>query len=428
MRQLHLWLLRRRVLTIATPPLMRFFNPIIALLIGALLQFITAPAHSQVSTKTYALTPSVTAEEGENAELTVTLGEAAPSDGLLFNVNYDYSSGSATSADTGTTPTTVRVLPSATSATISVPIFLDRRIVDNGETFTVTITPASGVTGWSVTAGKTATSTVTIIDNAASITFPQATYRFTEVHPLQTNQRLWPAIVSVDWMALSNVGLSRIDVEWRMNGILLTREDIDDFDRPSTGFNVFPFERCRSLSLGRCGHGSEESPVVEQTHNVASQIVNDQLVEGDETYIVTLKPPDGWPEPTIASATITVIDDDVASARIAFGNSATGTSSYNVSVAENSGTLNVLVTVSHLPESQTTFDVEVLTTGTADEETDYRIGTQSVTFGPTDSKTKTLSVEILDDTNFEPGETIQLRIAAADKPVDDLGDYYKRHA
>ncbi|MCY4361540.1 MAG: hypothetical protein OXE42_05035, partial [Gammaproteobacteria bacterium] len=137
----------------------------LALLLGVFLQFAAAPAQAQ--SKTYALTPSVTAAEGTNAELTVTLGEAAPPDGLSFDVRYDYSSGGAKQEDTGTTPSTVSVAGSSRTATISVPIAADLADVDNGETFTVTIAPATGVTGWSVAPGGTATATVTITDNAA---------------------------------------------------------------------------------------------------------------------------------------------------------------------------------------------------------------------------------------------------------------------
>ena len=81
------------------------------------------------------------------------------------------------------------------------------------------------------------------------------------------------------------------------------------------------------------------------------------------------------------------------------------------------GTLDVPVTVNRLPGSSTTFDIEVLATGTATDGADYRIETKSVTFGPTDnSKTKNLSVAITNDPALEPDETIELRIAAADRP------------
>ena len=82
-------------------------------------------------------------------------------------------------------------------ATITVPIQSDRS-ADSGETFNVTIEPAGGVTGWSVAAGGTDTSTVTITDNAASITFDKAGY---SVEETDGSGRL-----DYTWTALSYVG------------------------------------------------------------------------------------------------------------------------------------------------------------------------------------------------------------------------------
>ncbi|MCY4393973.1 MAG: hypothetical protein OXC10_02430, partial [Rhodospirillaceae bacterium] len=392
---------------------------VLALLFGALGLFEIAPAQAQATGKTYALTPSVTAAEGTDAVLTVTLGEAAPPDGLAFDVRYDYSGGGATSADTGTTPGTVRVAAGRRTATVSVPIAADLADVDNGETFTVTIAPASGVTGWSVAPGGTATSTVTIIDNAASITLSREALRHNESEGEGLLTRL-----EAPWRALSNVGLSSINVE--LSGSDGTPTNGDDFSRLSTRFNIAPFQRCQSDGLGKCGH--PDGPTLTGSNLLYRGVVDDDLVEGDETFIVTLKPPAGWPAPDIASATVTIVDDDAAKARIAFGGSAAATSAYTASVAENGGTLEVPVTVSHLPGSSTTFEVEVLATGTAGEGADYRIATKSVTFGPDTSKTQNLTVTILNDADREPAETIVLRIAPADETVDDLGDYYARHA
>ena len=57
---------------------------------------------------TYAIAPSVAADEGEDAELAIRLGQAAPTGGLTLNVAYDYS-GSAATADTGSTLSTLKV-------------------------------------------------------------------------------------------------------------------------------------------------------------------------------------------------------------------------------------------------------------------------------------------------------------------------------
>ncbi|MCY4555644.1 MAG: cadherin-like beta sandwich domain-containing protein, partial [Chloroflexi bacterium] len=378
---------------------------------------IDSVAVTVASSRTYALTPSVTAAEGTDAVLTVTLGRAPPRGGLAFDVRYDYSGGGATSADTGTTPGTVRVEAGSRTATISVPITADYRIVDSGETFTVTIAPVTGVTGWSVAPGGTATSTVTITDNAARVTLDAAAYSFREGDPGDST-------LGTTWRAQSYVSLSFVDVEW----VGVTATDGVDYHGRSTRVGYTPLGDCQSQGRRKCGHS--DGPELTGTDPLRLEVVDDDLVEGDETFTVTLRTPAGWSAAPIASATVTIVDNDAAAARIAFGNSAAGTSTYTASVAENvsGGTLEVPVTVSHLPGSPTTFEVEVLATGTAVEGADYRIGTKLVTFGPGTSKTQNLTIAIVDDTNREPAETIELRIAAADNPVNDLGDYYARNA
>ena len=360
------------------------------------------------SSRTFWITPEVTAAEGSNAELTVTLGEAAPSGGLAFDVSYGYPQGGADAGDTGTTRSTVRVASGSTTATISVPIQSDRTW-DTGETFTVTIAPASGVTGWSVASVGTATATVTITDDAASVTFNDAAYSFAET---VGSRDVW-----YHWQARPYVGESL--------------GSITSADGTATGGRVdYSFEG-GGIGYQRSGAvcRDELCRTPDRTRDVT--VIDDDLVEDDETFTITLVPPQGWSAQPHATTTVTITDDDRAAAKIAFGSDAAGTSKHAASVDEDvtGGTLDVPVTVSHLPGSPTTFDIEVLATGTAAEGSDYRIGTKSVTFGPTDnSKTKNLRVAITNDTDPEDNETIELRIAAADQTADDLGDHYARDA
>ena len=162
-------------------------------------------------------------------------------------------------------------------------------------------------------------------------------------------------------------------------------------------------------------------------------ITDDDLVEDAET--VVLEATTTEPGITATGTTVTITDDDAAAAKIAFGNAADSTTAYEVSVAENvaGGTLNVPVTVSHLPGAPTTFNVEVVAGNTATEATesggDFSIATKSLTFGPTDTDlTKNLVVTITDDSLADYAETFGLRITPADSTPDDLGDHYERHA
>ena len=172
------------------------------------------------------------------------------------------------------------------------------------------------------------------------------------------------------------------------------------------------------------------------TATLTVPLADDDLVEGDETFEATLSTSvSGWNAASSgATATVTIGDGDDDDAKVAFGNDAAGTSKHAVRVAENvsGGMLDVPVTVSHLPGSSTTFAVEVLNTGTATEYVDtsnpgdFRIGTKSVTFGPTDMKTKNLRVAITNDSTLEADETIELRIAPADQTATALEDRYER--
>ncbi len=90
--------------------------------------------------RSYAISDA-TAAEGENAELSITLGENAPANGLQFTVATNFAgSATATAEDVGATPTTVTVPAGQRKATLSIPIAADSE-AEAAETFTVAITP-----------------------------------------------------------------------------------------------------------------------------------------------------------------------------------------------------------------------------------------------------------------------------------------------
>ncbi len=109
------------------------------------------------SGKQYAITPLVTAAEGATAELTVTLGETAPSGGLSFTVTPRYCTcapsdlaRNAVAADVRTVPSTVTVAAGSNTATLSIPIATDGE-TEADEHFTVDI--SASATGWSAVTG-----------------------------------------------------------------------------------------------------------------------------------------------------------------------------------------------------------------------------------------------------------------------------------
>ena len=147
---------------------------------------------------------------------------------------------------------------------------------------------------------------------------------------------------------------------------------------------------------------------------------------------------------TSNEATITITDDERPDAKIAFhASNASSTSKYTANVNETGGTINVPVTITDLPGSQTSFTVEVLSPtatatmplatesatamGSFSTNDDYRVlGNKTVTFGNTGSKTKNIQVSLHNNALVEFPETINLRIVAADSMSAGLNKHYAR--
>ena len=179
------------------------------------------------------------------------------------------------------------------------------------------------------------------------------------------------------------------------------------------------------------------------TQTITLTLVNDELVEHNQVIPLGIVAADSTADDlgdfytrdaAGATANITIADDEQAKAKISFG-SAIATTRHAATVAELTGTIDVPVTISHLPDADTTVALQV--TGGSARETDdpdnttgnpqdFAITTKSVEFTSTGDKTQNLTVTIEDDSVEEDDETIDLRVAAADNTVDDLGDYYER--
>jgi len=136
------------------------------------------PAQAQNS-QTYSIGSAVTAGEGEDASLTITLGQNAPTGGLEFSVTPTYTGGMgrAAAADVSNIPATVTVPDGDSSATLRIALAHDQ-VEESDETFTVVI--ATQATGWSAASGGTDTATVTVQDRTVVVNFDQTAYTVTE--------------------------------------------------------------------------------------------------------------------------------------------------------------------------------------------------------------------------------------------------------
>ncbi len=386
--------------------------------------------------KTYAFaSASFTATPGSSTRLDIELSEAAPSDGLVLsvtrllgeNVPVGLCSGSgvvlAEADDIGPgapmSPMSVRVGPGESSARVNIPLADngDDRVLGDIECFAVRL--GSSVAGW--VAGPLATVPVRISVGGGQIAIgsnsdPGANY----VDRAAEDAGTLRVPVSVNFLPGSR---TKFDLEV----VSATTKATEYVDSTNPGdFRI----QTKSVTF--------DPSDTSKTKNITVAITDDTLVEGHETIALRLKARnilDGSFTNYIYTraapgslATLTIADNEQTSAKIAFGNDATSTSAYTAAVIENvsGGSLKVPVTVNHLPAASTVFDVEVVTGGSATEDTDYSIAAKSVTFGPATAKTQNLVIALSDDTDVEEDETIQLKIVAADATADDLGDYYAR--
>ena len=135
--------------------------PALALLLGAVGLFATAPVAAQA--KTFSITESARAAEGASASLTITLSEDAPGAGVAFTVAAGFSgSSTAEAADVRSIASPVTVPSGTRTLNIAIPLADDD--VDEGEeTFTVTI--ATTAAGWTKEGDGKDTAVVTIDDD-----------------------------------------------------------------------------------------------------------------------------------------------------------------------------------------------------------------------------------------------------------------------
>ena len=120
------------------------------------------PPEQQVA-RTFSVSVAATAAEGNDAALTITLSEAAPTGGAAFTVTASYGGGStATADDVGSIASPVTVDEGDTALDISIPI-ADDDVDEDDETFTVAI--AAATAGWEKEGDGKDAATVTITDD-----------------------------------------------------------------------------------------------------------------------------------------------------------------------------------------------------------------------------------------------------------------------
>lgn len=133
-------------------------------------------------------------------------------------------------------------------------------------------------------------------------------------------------------------------------------------------------------------------------------IANDATVEGNETFNATLSGVSGASLGTPSSATVTIVDDDAASA----GTLQYSSSTYSV----NENGTSVTITVTRTGGSSGAVGVSYSTTnGTATAGSDYTSASGSLSWADGDIADKTFAVNITDDGTVEGNEAFSTSLA-----------------
>jgi hypothetical protein len=254
---------------------------------------LTAPNTVPISIADNDLKPSVSAAatarlaEGDsgtqNVAVNVTLSTPSVQ---VVTVNYATANGTATAgSDYVASSGTVTIPAGSTTATINIPINGDTNIEFN-ETFTVTLSNATNVAFIS-----NPVTNVTILNDDATVQFNNAA-------------------VSVNESAgFVNVTVTRVGDLLRSTTVRYSTADTAGLQN-CTLANGKASERCDYGTVV----GSLRFGIGEPTKTFTIPIVNDALVEGNETLTVNLSDVTGALLATPNPATITIVDDDTTPA------------------------------------------------------------------------------------------------------------------
>ncbi|WP_421939882.1 Calx-beta domain-containing protein [Pedobacter sp.] len=299
------------------------------------------------------------AEPSTNGVFTFTMSKASAT---ATTINYTIGGIATSGTDYTALPTSVIIPAGATTATVSVPV-IDDNLIEGTETVTLTMTAATSNAG--ITASTTPVSMNIADDDVASVTV------------VATSNAGEPATNGLFTFTLSKASATATTVNYTVSG-----SAISGTDYTSIGTAVV-------------------IPAGATTATVAVPVINDQIVEGTETVILTMAAATNNAAITANTTPVTlnITDDDTATITVAVTD---GT--------EPSGNGAFTFTLSKASATPTTVNFTV--SGTATNGTDYAsIGTSVVI--PAGSTTATIPVTITDDQLIEGAENVVLTFSAA---------------
>ena len=314
------------------------------------------------------------AVEGESLSFTVTLNRAVQG-GLT--VTPSFSDGTATQG-TDYTENTAALSFTGTAGeqqTITVETIEDEK-VEGEETFTVSLSLSDAPSG--VTAGSPATGSIT--DDDGGKTGDGATVTIADAD-------------AVEGESLSfTVTLNRAV----QGGLTVTPSFTDGTATKGTDYTENP------ASLSFTGIAGEQ-----QTFTVAT--TQDEVIEGDETFTVSLTVSNAPDSVTAGTATGSITDDDGGTT----GEGATVTIADADAVEGES--LSFTVTLNRAVQGGLTV-TPAFTDGTATEGTDYTANAIPISFTGTAGEQQTITVSTIEDAVVEGEETFTVSLSLSDAP------------
>jgi hypothetical protein len=302
-------------------------------------------------------------EDGGSVELTVS--RVGGSDGAI-SVRCKSSNGSATAGeDYGAVSYTLFWGDGdASDKTFTVPIF-DDVIFEGDETFSLLLKKPTG----GATIGVPDSAVVTIIDDdqPGTVQFSEATYSVNEdggsIAITVTRVGGSDGAISVDYYSYNGTAVAGEDYS-KTKGVL----SWDDGDTDDKTFTV--------------------------------DILDDAIFEGDETFRLLLRYPEGGATIGDPDTAVVTIIDDVLPGTVQF-------SEAEYSINEDGG--SVAITVSRVGGSDGAISVRCKSSsGSATAGEDYSAVSYTLFWGDGDASDKTFTVPILDDVIFEGDETFSL--------------------
>ena len=297
-------------------------------------------------------------ENGTAATVTVTLDQ--DSDRAL-TISIGVTGGTAATTDYGVSPTSVSFAAGDRTKTLTVTATDDADLADE------TVVLGFGALPPDVTEGTPATTTVTLVDDdqaGLTVSFEASAYSTIEGAATGVTVR---------------VSLNKAPAEEQTISI-----EVTGGTAATTDYSVSPTSV--SFAAG------------DRTKTLTVTATDDALAEVNETVVLGFGalPPDVT-EGTLATTTVTLVDDDRAALRVSFGADA-------YTATENGTAATVTVTLDQDSDRALTIPIEV-TGGTA-ATTDYGVSPTSVSFAAGD-RTKTLTVTATDDADLAD-ETVVL--------------------